>query len=167
MITIETMIRLFVTGGTIDVDHIAADNSYCFKESFMPAMLVEARSKANIQVETLFLKDSLHMTEQDRIQIVEACHNCLEDRILISHGTDSMPETARVLGAADLPKSIVLFGAAIPYVKPKSDALFNLGFALASVQHLPRGVYIAMNGIIFPWNNVRKNRNTGFFEAIQ
>lgn len=162
----ESEIRLFITGGTIDVDHIAADKSYCFKESFLPAMLLEARSKAEVQLETLFLKDSLHMTEEDRAHIVEACHNCAENRILISHGTDSMPETARTLGAGVLAKTIVLFGAAIPYVKPPSDALFNLGFALSAVQHLPHGVYIAMNGRIFLWNNVRKNRATGFFETI-
>ena len=128
-------------------------------------MLVQARCKATVEVQTLFLKDSLHMTEEDRVHIVEACRNCAEDRILISHGTDSMPETARVLGGAGLPKTVVLFGAAIPYVKPASDALFNLGFALSAVQHLPPGVHVAMNGNIFPWNNVRKNRATGFFET--
>ena len=160
----ESEIRLFITGGTIDVDHIAADKSYCFKESFLPAMLLEARSKAEVQLETLFLKDSLHMTEEDRAQIVEACHNCAENRILISHGTDSMPETARTLGAGVLAKTIVLFGAAIPYVKPPSDALFNLGFALAAAQCASPGVFVAMNGQVWPWDTVHKNKLLGVFE---
>lgn len=159
------MIRLLVTGGTIDVDHIAPDNSYCFERSFLPDMLVQARCKAPVEVQTLFLKDSLHMTEEDRMQIVEVCRHCAEDRILISHGTDSMPETARALGSAAIAKTVVLFGAAVPFIKPPSDALFNLGFALSAVQHLPHGVSVAMNGKIFAWNNVRKNRATGFFET--
>lgn len=159
------MIRLLVTGGTIDVDHIAPDNSYCFESSFLPEMLVQARCKATVEVQTVFLKDSLHMTEEDRVHIAEVCRNSVEDHILISHGTDSMPETARALGLAGIAKTIVLFGAAIPFTKPPSDALFNLGFGLAAVQYLPPGVYVAMNGKFFPWNNVRKNRATGFFET--
>jgi len=160
------MIRLFATGGTIDVDHIAPDNSYCFERSFLPEMLVQARCQTAVEVQTLFLKDSLHLTEEDRGRIVAVCRTCAEDRILISHGTDSMAETARALGASGIAKTIVLFGAAVPFIKTHSDALFNLGFALASVPHLPAGVYVAMNGRIFRWDNVRKNRETGFFETL-
>ena len=160
------MIRLFTTGGTIDVDHIAPDNSYRFEKSFLPQMLAQSRCSPVVELQTLFLKDSLHMTETDRLAIADACRGCAEDRVLIAHGTDSMPETARALGAAGIVKTIVLFGAAVPFIKPASDAVFNLGFALAAVQHLPTGVYVAMNGRIFPSNNVRKNRDTGFFEAI-
>lgn len=162
----KTMIRLFATGGTIDVDHIAPDNSYCFDRSFLPAMLAQSRCSAAVELQILFLKDSLHLTDADRSAIVGACQSCEEERILISHGTDSMAETARTLGAAGIPKTIVLFGAAVPFIKPASDAVFNLGFALAVVQQLPAGVYVAMNGGVFSWNDVRKNRETGFFETL-
>ena len=160
------MIKLFATGGTIDVDHIAPDNSYCFERSFLPTMLEQSRCSATLELQTLFLKDSLHLTDADREAIVEACRTCEEERILVSHGTDSMAETARTLGTAGIAKTIVLFGAAVPFIKPASDAVFNLGFALAAVQQLPAGVYVAMNGRIFLWNNVRKNRETGFFETL-
>ena len=161
------MIRLFATGGTIDVDHIAPDNSYCFERSFLPTMLEQSRCRAAVELQILFLKDSLNLTDADREAIVGACQDCEEERILVSHGTDSMAETARTLGAAGISKTIVLFGAAVPFIKPASDAGFNLGFALAAVQYLPAGVYVAMNGRFFPWNNVRKNRETGFFEKLQ
>ncbi len=161
------MVRLFVTGGTIDVDHVAPDGSYCFEKSFLPQMLSQARSGAAIEVETLFLKDSLHMVEVDRTTIVEACRGCAEDRVLVTHGTDSMAATAHALGIASIAKTIVLLGAAVPYTKPGSDALFNLGFALGVVQHLPPGVFVAMNGQVFAWHNVQKNRSTGFFQNIR
>jgi L-asparaginase len=127
-------------------------------------------------VETLMLKDSLEMTPEDRATIVEHCKNAEENCIVITHGTDTMTATARELAAAVNDqtishntigaKTIVLTGAMIPYAFGSSDGLFNLGSALSFVQTLPAGVYIAMNGRFFNWDNVRKNRVLGRFEAL-
>ena len=111
--------------------------------------------------------DSLEMTDADRARIVEHCRQAAEPRIVITHGTDTMVETARALPRPqDTAKTIVLTGAMIPYAFGSSDGLFNLGSALSFVQALPPGVYLAMNGRCFEWDKVRKNRETGVFEAI-
>jgi L-asparaginase len=110
--------------------------------------------------------DSLEMTDSDRQIILHHCSTCEEQQVLITHGTDTMVETAAYLAKAGLPKTIVLTGAMIPYKFGSSDGFFNLGNALAYAQALPAGVYVAMNGIAFPWNNVKKNRRTGIFEPL-
>ena len=129
-------------------------------------MLTLGRSRVSVDVRTLMMVDSLEMSDQDRQIILDHCLKSAEDRILITHGTDTMEVTARMLGQTLTDKTIVLTGAMIPYKFGSSDGLFNLGSALAFVQTLPHGVYIAMNGKYFQWNNVRKNRQTGEFEEI-
>ena len=157
-------IRILVTGGTFDKEYNELNGSLFFKDSHLPEMLKLGRCKLEVDIRTLMLVDSLDMTEQDRRLIVDHCSRIQEDRILITHGTDTMDQTARELGQANLDKTIVLTGAMIPYKFGSSDGLFNLGSALAFVQSLPRGVYIAMNGRYFYWDHVRKNRSTGEFE---
>ena len=159
-------IRLLVTGGTFDKEYNELNGTLFFKDTHLPEMLKLGRCKLEVDTQTLMLVDSLDMTEQDRHLIVDHCSKLKEERILITHGTDTMDLTARNLGQANLPKTIVLTGAMVPYKFGSSDGLFNLGSALAFVQTLPHGVYIAMNGRYFLWNNVRKNRSTGEFEEI-
>ena len=157
-------IRILVTGGTFDKEYNELNGSLFFKDTHLPEMLKLGRCKLEVDIRTLMLVDSLDMTEQDRRLIVDHCSRIEEDRILITHGTDTMDQTARELGQANLDKTIVLTGAMIPYKFGSSDGLFNLGSALAFVQSLPRGVYIAMNGRYFNWDHVKKNRSTGEFE---
>jgi L-asparaginase len=159
-------IRVFVTGGTFDKEYNELDGKLFFKDTHLKEMLSLARSKVGVDVRTLMMVDSLEMTDQDRQIILDQCTKCAEERILITHGTDTMEVTAQVLGHALTDKTIVLTGAMIPYKFGSSDGLFNLGSALAFVQTLPHGVYVAMNGKCLPWNNVRKNRQTGEFEEI-
>ena len=130
-------------------------------------MLELGRCRVPVQIRTLMMVDSLDMTEPDRAIILENCRTCVEENIVITHGTDTMEETARMLGKAVLEKTIVLTGAMVPFKFGSSDGLFNLGSALAFAQALPAGVYVAMNGRCFPWHGVRKNRKTGEFETIQ
>jgi L-asparaginase len=162
-------IRIFVTGGTFDKEYNELTGSLFFKDTHLPEMLRLGRSRVDIAVDTLMMIDSLEMTDADRGRIVDECGRALETRILITHGTDTMVETAAALAAA-LPaaagKTIVLTGAMIPYAFGSSDGLFNLGSALSFVQVLPAGVYIAMNGRCFEWDHVRKNRETGTFEGL-
>src|SRR5215510_9347503 len=157
-------IRIFVTGGTFDKEYNELDGTLFFKDTHLPEMLKLGRCKLEVDIRTLMLIDSLEMTDEDRELIVDHCAKIKEERILITHGTDTIDQSARALATANLPKTIVLTGAMIPYKFGSSDGLFNLGSALAFVQTLPHGVYIAMNGRCFPWNNVRKNRKTGMFE---
>jgi L-asparaginase len=124
------------------------------------------RSKVDVQIRTLMMIDSLEMSEEDRLIILGHCQKCQEDRIVITHGTDTMEQTARTLGRALKGKTVVLTGAMVPYKFGSSDGLFNLGSALAFVQALPPGVYVAMNGRYFSWDNVRKNKKTGEFEEL-
>jgi L-asparaginase len=170
-------IRVLVTGGTFDKEYNELDGSLFFRHTHVPDMLRLGRSRVAVAVETLMMIDSLEMTAADRARIVEACERTAETRILITHGTDTMVETATALAGdgdklrsddatTSVPgKTIVLTGAMIPYAFGSSDGLFNLGSALSFVQALPAGVYIAMNGRCFDWNRVRKNRETGTFEA--
>jgi L-asparaginase len=159
-------VRIFITGGTFDKEYDELEGRLYFRDTHLPEMLELGRCKAKLNIRTLMMIDSLEMTESDRSIILENCIRCGEDQIIITHGTDTMEETARVLGEADVQKTIVLTGAMIPFKFGSSDGLFNLGSALAFAQCLPIGVYIAMNGRYFPWNNVRKNRKTGEFEEI-
>lgn len=160
------MIKVFTTGGTIDCCEIGKDNKYSFSETFIPKMIAQGKCRAEIALEVLMKKDSLLMTGQDREIIVERCADCDEDQIVITHGTDTMTETAKALGRTIKDKTIVLLGAMIPFNQENSDALFNLGSAIIAVQTLPHGVYIAMNGKIFTWENVRKNKDKMEFETM-
>lgn len=159
-------IRLFVTGGTFDKEYDELHGTLDFRDTHLPQMLTMARSRLDVKVRTLMMVDSLEMTDADRALIASNCADVPERFIVITHGTDTMVETARVL-AADVPdKTIVLTGAMIPIAFGSSDGLFNLGGALTVVQVLPPGVYITMNGRVFPWDDVRKNRDTGVFEPL-
>lgn len=129
-------------------------------------MLTLGRCGLEVEVRTLMMIDSLEMTGEDRRLIVEHCRQAPESRIVITHGTDTMAETAAALGREVQGKTIVLTGAMVPYKFGSSDGLFNLGSALAFVQTLPPGVYVAMNGRHFRWDRVRKNRQTGIFEEL-
>jgi L-asparaginase len=127
-------------------------------------MLELGRCKVRVDIRTLMMIDSLEMTDADRKIILDNCLKCKEENIVITHGTDTMEETARVLGEAGIQKTVVLTGAMVPFKFGSSDGLFNLGSALAFAQSLRPGVYVAMNGRCFQWDRVRKNKNTGQFE---
>ncbi len=157
-------IRIFVTGGTFDKEYNELTGELFFKKTHVPDMLRLGRSHVPVEVETLLMIDSLQMTDADREKILERCRECSEAHIVITHGTDTMEETARVLGKGIPGKTIVLTGAMVPYTFGSSDGMFNLGTALAFAQTLGPGVYVAMNGKYFTWNHVRKNRKVGAFE---
>ena len=157
-------IRVFVTGGTFDKHYDEITGRLVFTDSHLPEMLRLGRCRVPVSVRTLMMIDSLDMTDADRSLIVGHCRQCEEPRVVITHGTDTMVETAHALAAADLGKVIVLTGAMIPFAFGSSDGLFNLGSALSFAQTLPPGVYVAMNGRCFPWDRVHKNRSTGVFE---
>ena len=161
-------VRVFVTGGTFDKEYNELTGSLFFKDTHLPEMLRLGRSRIDVSISTLMMIDSLEMTAADRGRIVDECTRAVETRILITHGTDTMVETAAALAAGrrSPAKTIVLTGAMIPYAFGSSDGLFNLGSALSFVQVLPSGVYVAMNGRYFQWDRVRKNRESGVFEAI-
>jgi L-asparaginase len=159
-------VRVFVTGGTFDKEYNELTGSLFFKDTHLPEMLRLGRSRIEVSVATLMMIDSLEMTDADRALIVDRCRQAAETRILITHGTDTMVETAGALATSIHGKTIVLTGAMIPYAFGSSDGLFNLGSALSFVQVLPAGVYIAMNGRCFDWNRVRKNHQTGGFEGL-
>jgi L-asparaginase len=159
-------IRLFVTGGTFDKEYDEIEGKLYFKDTHVKEMLTRARSRLQIEVRTIMMVDSLEMSDADRELIVKHCQSAEEKRILITHGTDTMEVTAEVLGHAITDKTVVLTGAMVPYKFGSSDGVFNLGSALAFVQTLPQGVYVAMNGRCFPWDSVRKNRKTGEFEEV-
>jgi L-asparaginase len=160
-------IRIFVTGGTFDKTYDEINGRLAFGDSHLAEMLRLGRCRLDVSIRTIMMVDSLDMTDADRALIVHSCRECPEDRVVVTHGTDTMVETARALAQAEIAgKTIVLTGAMIPYAFGSSDGLFNLGSALSCVQLLPPGVYVAMNGRHFAWNEVRKNRKTGVFEAI-
>lgn len=158
-------IRIFVTGGTFDKQYNELTGELFFKSTHVADMLKLGRSHMEVEIETLMMIDSLQMTDADRGRILERCLECPEGRIVITHGTDTMENTAAVLGRGMTGKTVVLTGAMVPYQFGSSDGLFNLGTAVAFVQTLPPGVYVAMNGRYFPWDHVRKNRELGIFEA--
>jgi L-asparaginase len=159
-------IRIFITGGTFDKNYNELTGELFFKDSHLPEMLKLGRSNLDVQVRTLMMIDSLQMTGDDRRSILRQCENAPESRIVITHGTDTMVDTAAVLARGALDKTVILTGAMIPYKFGSSDGLFNLGSALAFAQTLPAGVYVAMNGRYFAWDQVRKNRKTGMFEEL-
>jgi L-asparaginase len=157
-------IRVFITGGTFDKEYDEINGRLYFKESHLPEMLRLGRCNLPLEIRTLMMIDSLDMTDADRDIVVEQCRTAPETRIVITHGTDTMVTTARVLAATVPDKTIVLTGAMVPYKFGSSDGLFNLGSALAFAQTLASGVYVAMNGRCFAAAHVRKNRDTGMFE---
>ncbi len=159
-------IQLLVTGGTFDKEYNELNGSLVFKDTHIQEMLRLGRCKVNVDVRTLMMIDSMEMTEMERGIILENCRKCKRERIVITHGSDSMEVTAQTLGQAIKNKTIVLTGAMVPYKFGSSDGLFNLGSALAFAQSLPHGVFVAMNGRCFAWNKVRKEKKTGEFEEV-
>jgi L-asparaginase len=164
---IHTMsIRIFITGGTFDKEYNELNGQLFFKDTHMAELLKMGRCRVKVAIQKLMLIDSLDMSEADRENILQKCKNCKEDQIIITHGTDTMAQTAQMLAKRIKNKTIVLTGAMIPIAFGSSDGLFNLGSALAFVQSLPYGTYVAMNGRYFLHDNVRKNKKTGVFETI-
>jgi L-asparaginase len=159
-------IRILVTGGTFDKEYNEITGELFFKDTHLSEMLKLGRCRVDVDVRTLMMIDSLDMTEQDRVMIADNCMRAEEKKIIITHGTDTMADTAKFLADKVIGKTIVITGAMIPYKFGSSDGLFNLGSAMAFVQSLPHGVYVAMNGKYFYWDNVRKNRKTGQFEEL-
>ena len=159
-------IQVFITGGTFDKEYNEVNGSLFFKETHLHEMLDLGRSKLDLSITTLMMKDSLDFVDSDRHLIAKACKDSLADKILITHGTDTMTITASYLAEQCPQKTIVLTGAMVPYKFGSSDGLVNLGSSLAFVQVLPIGVYIAMNGKIFEANKVLKNKDKGEFESI-
>jgi L-asparaginase len=159
-------IRIFITGGTFDKEYNELNGQLFFKDSHLPEMLDLGRNLVPVEVRTLMMIDSLEMKDEDRELIADHCAKSPESRIIITHGTDTMAETARLLASRVQDKTIVITGAMIPYKFGSSDGLFNLGSAMAFVQTLPPGVYVAMNGRYFNADNVRKNKQTGVFEEL-
>lgn len=159
-------IRLLITGGTFDKEYDLINGKLFFTDSHVDEILLRGRNTTQVSTRTLMMVDSLEMTDEDRDLILSQCQKCDEDKIIITHGTDTMVETALLLQKANIDKTIVLTGAMIPYTFGSSDGLYNMGSAMAFVQTLPVGVYIAMNGRYFLANNVQKNRKTGYFESL-
>ena len=160
-------IRILTTGGTFDKKYDEIDGSLIFKKTHLTDMLKLGRCNLDIRISRVMMKDSLDMTEQDRLLIAEKCRETEEKLLVITHGTDTMVETAKVVAERIKDKTIVFTGAMIPYSFGNSDGMFNLGSVISFVQILPPGVYIAMNGEYFSWDNVRKNREKGRFETIK
>jgi len=156
-------VRVLVTGGTFDKDYDELSGRLSFRRTHVPEMLRLGRSRVPARVTTLIMKDSLLMTAADRRRILQACRRAREKSIVVTHGTDTMTETAAVLGRAITDKTVVLTGAMRPYRFGSSDGMFNLGSALSFAQVLPPGVYVAMNGRFHPWGAVRKDRRRGVF----
>lgn len=160
-------IRIFITGGTFDKEYNELNGQLFFKDTHMAELLEMGRCRVGVHIKKLMLIDSLDMTEEQRQGLANECNLCEEQRIIITHGTDTMADTAKLLAAEVKNKTIVLTGAMIPIAFGSSDGLFNLGSALAFAQALPPGVYVAMNGSYFDHDNVRKNKQTGVFEKIR
>ena len=160
-------VKIFATGGTFDKIYNPLDGALTFDKTHLSEMLYVSRSRLDVDIEPILLIDSLDMNYNHRQNISQKCKDCLEDKIVVTHGTDTMVETAGVLGNEITNKTIVLTGSMIPYSFIKTDALFNLGCAIAFAQTLPYGVYVAINGKYFTWDDVRKNKETGEFETIK
>jgi L-asparaginase len=159
-------LRIIATGGTFDKHYNELNGTLGFADSHLPAAIARARITVPVELELLPLLDSLDMQDADRQRVLASCTAAPERAIVIVHGTDTMKETAAVLGPAALDKTIVFTGAMIPYEIDNSDAFFNMGFACGVAQVLPAGVYVAMNGRIFAWDNVQKNRAAGVFQPV-
>jgi L-asparaginase len=162
----EIHIRLLITGGTFDKEYNELTGQLFFRDTHVQDMLDLGRCRVGVTVEKLMMRDSLEMTQEHRSEIREACRRSRESRIVITHGTDTMEQTARCLGEANLDKTIILTGAMVPYKFGSSDGLFNLGAAIALAQALPPDIYVAMNGRFFIWSNVTKDRQTGEFKEL-
>ena len=160
-------IRIFITGGTFDKEYNELNGQLYFKDTHLHELLDMGRNLVPVEIRTLMMVDSLQMTDEDRGLIAHQCNQCEENKIVITHGTDTMVETAKSLAQKVKEKTIVLTGAMIPIKFGSSDGLFNLGSALAFAQSLPPGVYVAMNGRYFHCDNVRKNKQTGVFEELK
>ena len=165
--SVNMSIRIFITGGTFDKEYNELNGQLFFKDTHLHELLNLGRNLVQVKIRTLMMIDSLEMTDEDRELIAYQCNQCNEERIIITHGTDTMTETAGMLAESVKGKTVVLTGAMIPIKFGSSDGLFNLGSALAFAQTLIAGVYIAMNGRFFTWDNVRKNKQTGLFEEIK
>jgi L-asparaginase len=163
---VNPTLRVLVTGGTFDKEYDELGGRLFFKDTHLHEMLRLARCRIPVQVETLMMIDSLDMTAADRARVVERCRGCAEERLVVTHGTDTMAETAVAMLGAGLGKTVVLTGAMVPYAFGSSDGLFNLGSALSFAQVLPPGVYVAMNGRVFDGDKVRKNKASGVFEEV-
>ncbi len=159
-------IRIIVTGGTFDKEYNERTGQLYFKDTHLAEMLERGRSRVAVTIRTVMMVDSLEMTEADRAVIVQNCLQASEEHLIVTHGTDTMTDTAAAIARAVTDKTVVLTGAMIPWAFGSSDGLFNLGSALSFVQVLPHGVYVAMNGKCFPWDKCRKNRERGEFEEI-
>ncbi|MEA3307739.1 MAG: asparaginase domain-containing protein [Elusimicrobiota bacterium] len=158
-------IKIIITGGTFDKEYNELSGRLFFKKTHIHEMLKLGRSKVQTVIKSLMMIDSLYMTNKDRLKILDECKKSKEKNIVITHGTDTMQETAKILGGKIKNKTIVITGAMVPYKFGSSDGLFNLGSAISFAQVLPHGVYVAMNGKYFCWTNVRKNRKKGEFET--
>ena len=163
----QNKIQIYVTGGTFDKEYNYITGELYFKDTHLHQMFERGRSTLNVDIKTLMMLDSLQMTDSDREIIIYSCKKSDFERVVITHGTDTMVKTAEAIAKHGIKKTIVLTGAMIPYAfGTSSDGFFNLGAALAFVQTLPHGVYVAMNGRCFPWDNVKKNTATGYFEEL-
>ncbi len=159
-------LRILITGGTFDKEYDEINGQLSFEETHVPEMLKLGRCTVPTEVRTIMMIDSLDMTDADREVIVHNIKSVPEEQIVITHGTDTMAETAAFIAKEKLEKTIVITGAMIPYKFGSSDGFFNLGSSIAFAQALPHGVYVVMNGRYYNWNNVRKNKQTGFFEEV-
>ena len=162
----NSKIVILVTGGTFDKEYNEITGKLFFNDSHIKEMLDLGRCKVPVHIKTLMLKDSLDMENIDRQLILDACLQTDSKKLVITHGTDTMTETAKFLSQHIKDKTIVFTGAMIPYKFGASDGLFNLGSALAATQTLNYGIYIAINGNIFKWNEVKKNQEKGIFELV-
>ena len=160
-------IKIFATGGTFDKEYDEINGELFFKETHLDELLCLGRSQLNVKIETLMMVDSLKMSESEKNYIVEKCKEEKTDRIIITHGTDTMVDTAKLIAKHIKEKTIILTGAMIPIKFGSSDGLFNLGSALSFIQVIEPGVYITMNGRYFKWDNVKKNNQLGVFERIK
>ena len=158
---------VIAAGGTFDKHYDEIAGKLGFGASVLPTVIAQSRIAQPVRLELLPLLDSLDMQDADRLRILDACRRAPEQRIIVIHGTDTMPETARVLGSAGLAKTVVITGAMIPYEVANSDALFNFGMAVGVAQALPAGVYVAMSGQVFDWDNVEKDRSAGVFRSLK
>jgi L-asparaginase len=162
----QMSVKIIVTGGTFDKEYNPLTGELAFNKTHVPAMLKLGRCRIHYTIKIILMKDSLSMTDADREKILQECQKSKDNKILITHGTDTMTETAKILGQVITNKTIVLTGAMVPYAFGSSDGLFNLGSSLAFLQSLSPGVYISMNGKFFHWDNVKKNKEIGLFEEL-
>lgn len=165
--SINKYIKIFATGGTFDKEYNEINGKLFFKKTHLSELLDLGRSQLNVQIETLMMVDSLDMTDHSKIYIVNKCKEENTDHIIITHGTDTMVDTAALIAKEIKDKTIILTGAMIPIKFGSSDGLFNLGSALSFIQVIEPGVYITMNGRYFKWDNVKKNKKLGVFERIK